>query len=109
MNPVDLIRELTEALRRYEAEASFHDSLTLPDARPSPLLTRAQAFLAAQPVVVEVVEEMYCVSGELMDDASNEFFDVPFSDTAALLIEATRHFPDGARCTVHVIVTPGVR
>jgi hypothetical protein len=49
------------------------------------------------------------VSGELMDDASNEFFDVPFSDTAALLIEATRHFPDGARCTVHVIVTPGVR
>jgi hypothetical protein len=55
------------------------------------------------------VEEMYCVSGELMDDASNEFFDVPFSDTAALLTEATRHFPDGARCTVHVVVTPGAR
>jgi hypothetical protein len=103
MNPVDLIRELAEALQNLGGNVIEHTPHELA------LLTRAQAFLAAQPVVVEVVEEMYCVSGELMDDASNEFFDVPFSDTAALLIEATRHFPDGARCTVHVIVTPGVR
>jgi hypothetical protein len=45
MNPVDLIRELAEALKGEQpGQLRFDEDYTLA------LLTRAQAFLAAQPV-----------------------------------------------------------
>lgn len=84
MNPVDLIRELAEALDTW--------TTGLPAAhRDRELLRRAQTFLAAQPVVVELTERYTSGDGLLF------------------LAGLETGLPDDTAYDVHVIVTPGAR
>lgn len=93
MNPVDLIRELAEALDTW--------TTGLPAThRDRELLRQTQAFLAAQPVVVEVGR--HTVVHELSEDT-------PYLQGRRVQDDIWvpgLTLPNGTPCTVHVVVIP---
>jgi hypothetical protein len=104
MNPVDLIRELAEALQNLGGNVIEHTPHELA------LLTRAQAFLAAQPVVVEPVGRAEIVNPYTNLDVRT--FKLQGYSPGMLCVQAMGEFNAlqiGTSCTVHVVVTPGVR
>ena len=107
MNPVDLIRELKQALHEETQRSEYG-----PADWQKELLARAQAFLAAQPVVVTAE----CTVESHFGNVNPKFLYIREQGAPAerallctLLIdaeaEALTDTPPGP-CTVHVIVTP---
>jgi hypothetical protein len=109
MNPVELIRELAEALQNLGGNVIEHTPHELA------LLTQAQAFLAAQPVVVTAE----CTIESHFGNVNPKFLYIrePGAPTERAVLctaliddeaEALKGAPLGP-CTVHVVVTPGAR
>jgi len=104
MNPVDLIRELKDDVEYWQKR--YCETAGIPW-EPSPRITRAQAFLAAQPVVVEVVGRAEIVNPYTNLDVRT--FKLQGYSPGMLCVQAMGEFNAlqiGTPCTVHVIVTP---